>query len=159
MFLAAQLAYNLGFDKVNIITIDTDVAILGIYYQSILNGTIFPQYGTSTKVSSKVKVMKTVKKDEDFLIAASLLCENESVSTTVRETLERMVCLLYKTKQEVDVNDARYKLFTQSRKIPSSQSLPPTKDALYLHFERKTINANSGKKALEQSHTLPDPTT
>ena len=50
MFLAAQLAYDLGFAKVNIITIDTDVAILAIYYQSILNGTIFLEYGTSTKV-------------------------------------------------------------------------------------------------------------
>ena len=101
---------------------------------------------------------KTVQNDKDFLIAASLLGENESVSNTVRETLERMVCSLYQAKQEVDVNDARYKLFTQPSKIPSPQSLPPTKDALYLNFERANYQCQQWKKAHDRSHTLPDPT-
>ena len=36
MFLAAQFAIKFGLVKVNIITIDTDVAVLAIYYRSVL---------------------------------------------------------------------------------------------------------------------------
>ena len=46
MFLAARFAFKLGFIKVNIITIDTDVAVLAIYYQLILDGSIYLEYET-----------------------------------------------------------------------------------------------------------------
>ena len=49
MFLAARFAFELGFVKVNIITIDTDVAVLAIYYPSKLDESIYLKYGTSTK--------------------------------------------------------------------------------------------------------------
>ena len=48
MFLAAQFAFELGFERVNVITIDTDVVVLAIYFQELLNETIYLQYGTST---------------------------------------------------------------------------------------------------------------
>ena len=50
MFLAARYAFELGFERVNIISIDTDVAVLAVYYQSILDGKIFLEYGTATNV-------------------------------------------------------------------------------------------------------------
>ena len=37
-----------GFERVNIVTVDKDVAILGMYFQSMLNGKIYLQYGTSS---------------------------------------------------------------------------------------------------------------
>ena len=46
MFLAARFAFKLGFIKVNIITIDTDVAVLAICYQLILDGSIYLEYET-----------------------------------------------------------------------------------------------------------------
>ena len=49
MFLAARFAFELGFVKVNIQTIDIDVAVLAIYYQSILDGSVYLEYETSTK--------------------------------------------------------------------------------------------------------------
>ena len=50
IFLATQFAFDLGFERVNIITIDTDVALLALYYQSILKGRIFLEYGTSANI-------------------------------------------------------------------------------------------------------------
>ena len=49
MFLAAHFLFELGFVKVNIIAIYTDVAVLAIYYQSILEGSIYREYRTLTK--------------------------------------------------------------------------------------------------------------
>ena len=48
VFLCAQFAFDIGFERVNIVTVDTDVAILGMYFQSMLNGNIYLQYGTSS---------------------------------------------------------------------------------------------------------------
>ena len=44
--LCAQFAFDTGFERVNIVTVDTD--ILEMYFQSILNGKIYLQYGTSS---------------------------------------------------------------------------------------------------------------
>ena len=46
VFLCAQFAFDNGFKRVNIVTVDKDVAILGTYFQSMLNGKIYLQYGT-----------------------------------------------------------------------------------------------------------------
>lgn len=48
MSLCSQFALNIGFEKVNIVIVDTDVTILGIYFQSMLNSKIYLQYGTSS---------------------------------------------------------------------------------------------------------------
>ena len=48
MSLCSQLTLNIGFEKVNIVIVDTDVTILGIYFQSMLNSKIYLQYGTSS---------------------------------------------------------------------------------------------------------------
>ena len=48
VFLCAQFAFDIGFERVNIVKVDTDVAILGMYFQSILIGKIYLQYRTSS---------------------------------------------------------------------------------------------------------------
>ena len=54
-------------------------------------------------------------------------------------------------------NDARYKLFTKS-KTHSPQSLPLTKDALYLHIERSNYQCRHWKNVLDCHHVLEEPT-
>ena len=44
--LCAQFAFDTGFERFNIVTVDTD--ILEMYFQSMLNGKIYLQYGTSS---------------------------------------------------------------------------------------------------------------
>ena len=49
MFLAAKFAFELGFSSVVIKSIDTDVAILALYFASLLNGDLFLEVSTSEK--------------------------------------------------------------------------------------------------------------
>ena len=49
MFLCASYAATLCIDKVNIVTVDSDVAILSWYYQQEISTRILLEYGTSTK--------------------------------------------------------------------------------------------------------------
>lgn len=114
MFLSAQFAFHLGFEQVNIITIDTDIAILAIYFQSILDGKIYLEFGTSTRIQlfdilantmddrlihslpgihalsgcdstscfegkGKVKILKLIQSDDDFITAAALLGAAETL--------------------------------------------------------------------------------
>ena len=51
MFLCAQHAASLGFGSANIITVDSDVVILCLYYQSRINLSLVLEYGTGTKTS------------------------------------------------------------------------------------------------------------
>ena len=46
MFLCAAYASQLGFNSVSIITVDSDVAILSLYFQSKLGVEIYLQMGT-----------------------------------------------------------------------------------------------------------------
>ena len=50
VFLCAQFAFDIGFGRVSIVTVDTDVAILEMYFQSMLIGKIYPKYRTSSAV-------------------------------------------------------------------------------------------------------------
>ena len=96
--------------------------------------------------SVKVRIVKLVSVNEDFVSAMTLLGEEDEPSVVVKETLERLVCSLYLVKIEIDVNWARYKFFTKKKKPPPLQSLPPTRDALYLHIECANYNASCAKK-------------
>ena len=44
VLLCAEFAFDIRFDRVNIVTADTDLAILGMYFQSMLNMKIYFQY-------------------------------------------------------------------------------------------------------------------
>ena len=48
VFLCAQCAFDIGFGRVSIVTVDTDVAILEMYFRAMLNGKIYPKYRTSS---------------------------------------------------------------------------------------------------------------
>ena len=48
VFLCAQSTFDIGSERVNIVAEGTDVAILGMYFQFMLNGKIYLQYGTSS---------------------------------------------------------------------------------------------------------------
>ena len=50
----------------------------------------------------KVKMLKTVQKEEEYLAATSLIGENEFLLNAVKETLQQMVGSLYKAKSKVE---------------------------------------------------------
>ena len=84
-----------------------------------------------------------------------ILGGEEYPSAAVKETLEWLVCLLYQVKLKIDVNEAKYKLFTKKEKPPSPQYLSPTKNALYLHIKRANYQSQKWKKALDNHLHLP----
>ena len=49
MFLCLQHVHSLGFLRANIVTVDSDVAILSLYYQSRVSAHLSLEYGTSKK--------------------------------------------------------------------------------------------------------------
>ena len=59
---------------------------------------------------SKVKILKHIHSNEDFAIATALLGETERLSFGVKEVLERIICFLYKGKDEVNVNNVILKV-------------------------------------------------
>ena len=46
MFLCVPFAASLGFDSVHIVTIDSDIGILALYYQNQLKVTMYLEIGT-----------------------------------------------------------------------------------------------------------------
>ena len=50
-FLCAQFTFQLGFEQVNVVTIDTDVVVLAVYFQSQLTGKIYMEYGTAPNLA------------------------------------------------------------------------------------------------------------
>ena len=57
--------------------------------------------------SGKVRIVKLVSVDENFVSAMTLLVEEDEPSVAGKETLERLVCSLHQVKLEIDVNEAR----------------------------------------------------
>ena len=51
IFLCAQFAFQLGFERVNVVTIDTDFVVLAVYFQSQLTGKIYMEYGTAPNLA------------------------------------------------------------------------------------------------------------
>ena len=51
IFLCAQFAFQLGFERVNVATIDTDVVVLAVYFQSQLTGKMYMEYGTAPNLA------------------------------------------------------------------------------------------------------------
>ena len=76
--------------------------------------------------SRKVRMVKLVSVNEDFVSEMTLLGEEDETSAAVRETLERLVCSLYQVKLEINVNETIYKFFTKKKKQPPPQSFQPT---------------------------------
>ena len=73
----------------------------------------------STSVISgigNIKIFKVVCKDERFVNAAALLGESLDLSDDV-VVLEELFCSLYGLKEEISINEARYRLFTNRKKV------------------------------------------
>ena len=83
--------------------------------------------------------------------------EHEILSQTTRDVLEEYVCSLYGFKNEKDINVVRYKIFTNGKKLPDPQRLPPTSDALQLHFRRSDYQVYEWKNALNCDFEPLDP--
>ena len=77
--------------------------------------------------SGKVRIVKLVSVNEDFVFAMTLLGKEDESSVAVKETMERLVCPLYQVKLEIDVNETRYKLLTKKKEPQPHQALPPTR--------------------------------
>lgn len=60
---------------------------------------------------SRNRMVKLVSVIEDFVFAMSLFGKEYETSDSVKETLEKLVCLLYHVKLKIDLNKARCKLF------------------------------------------------
>ena len=150
--MCTKFAASLGFESASIINVDSDVAILSIYYQHRLDVKLFLRIGTGSKekifdiqtndlsidvadalpavhtlshcdsTSSfsgirKVKFFKTVCKDEKYYSAASILGESDTINDTVVEILEELFCHVYGATDEIDINSARYILFSKLKKV------------------------------------------
>ena len=63
--------------------------------------------------------------------------------------MEEFTCALYGTPAINNIQETRFKLFKNSRKTPDPQKLPPTKDSLYLHFDRTNYQVYEWKQALQ----------
>ena len=51
IFLCAQFTFQLGFERVHVVTIDTEVVVLAVYFQSQLTGKIYMEYGTAPNLA------------------------------------------------------------------------------------------------------------
>ena len=65
----------------------------------------------------KVKLFKTVCKDERYYNAASILGKSDTINDTVVEILEELFCHVYGATDEIDINSARYILFSKLKKV------------------------------------------
>ena len=191
IFLCCFYASNIGFNTVHIITVDTDVLVLALYYQRKLDLAIIVEMGSGANiiiydVSShtfdarivealpsfhalsgcdstssfngigKLKALKTLKTDDRFIDAVCSIGEELDLSADVSEVLEEYVCQLYGEKNERVINNCRFKIFAK-KKIPTPERLPPTKDALLLHFRRANYQSYEWKRALDKDCNLVDP--
>ena len=189
MFLCASFASSLGIDNVKI---DTDVFVLSLYYQPILNCSIYLEFGTGSNMKlydireselerkitdalpsfhaltgcdstssfsgiGKAKAFEVLKSNESFIDAMAILGEEENVSLIVENAIQEYVCCLYGFKGQDDVAEVRYKIFTNGKKLPDPNRLPPTHDALILHLKRVNYQVLEWKRALDNQFQVPDP--
>ena len=69
----------------------------------------------------------------------------------------QIVCRLYGLSKVNKVNDARYHLFTDKKKMPDPQKLPPSCNSLKLHLKRANYQTVKWKNSLRQYHEIVDP--
>lgn len=88
----------------------------------------------------------------------TLVEESKKMLLSVIEVLQSMVCSLYRARQDIDVNKARYKLFNEPSEQPPPQSFPLTKNALHLHFQRDNYKCLLQRRSLYSEFPLPNST-
>ena len=65
----------------------------------------------------KIKIVKAVCKNERFVNAAALLGGILDLSDNVVDVLEELFCSLYGLREEISINEVRYRLFTKRKKV------------------------------------------
>ena len=84
--------------------------------------------------------------NENFLSAMAHMGNSDEYSVVVKETLERLVYLLYQVKLKIDVKEVKYKLLTEKKKTLPQQSLAPTKDIFCLYTKCANYQCQYRKK-------------
>lgn len=79
------------------------------------------------------------------------------VPSNVNSNIEKFVCKLYGVDTE-KINEARYIIYCSPSRV-TQQSLPPTKDELYLHIARANYQAAIWRRALANEIQAPPPET
>ena len=67
------------------------------------------------------------------------------------------MAVLYGLNSIDKVSEARYRLFTNKKKVPDPQKLPPSFDALILHLKRSNYQTKEWKNALNSIHDFVEP--
>ena len=104
-----------------------------------------------------LKCLKMIISNEQFIDAAMEIGEHQNLEDKTLKVLEEFVCKLYGVKNVNNIDSARYILFTRSKKIPDPEYLPPTQDALILHFDRVNVQTYEWKRALYSDYEPLDP--
>ncbi|KAK3889705.1 hypothetical protein Pcinc_006271 [Petrolisthes cinctipes] len=95
--------------------------------------------------------------DDEILDALSTLRNDIDLPDDVCSQLERIVCLLYRSKIYTKVNELRWIRF--SNRAAEGENLPPTSGSLVLHIRRAHyISIICKKKNCETHPCLPVPT-
>jgi hypothetical protein len=188
MFLAVKIAQEIGCTKATIFTVDSDVAILALYYARFFQIPLFIHIGTCNNIKvldvtsteltpnfvgalpslhaisgcdsvsafhgiGKSKWLTIVENNEEFQDAMNLLGESLTISETLYDVIEQMVCCIYGMKDEVSINLVRFKKFC-TKKFPQPDQLPPTKDELKQHIKRSNYQSFLWKHALVRDEVI-----
>ena len=104
----------------------------------------------------KAKWITTAEKKEEYLDAMRLLGETLTISNSLFQTIQAMICHLYGMPEETDVNKVWYKRFRKAS-TPEPQQLPPTQDELLQHVKRANYQSYIWKRALFVNPDIQDP--
>ena len=103
----------------------------------------------------KAKPLKLVRQNPTFCSAFQALGESFIVSEEMVTALEAFVCALYGQKGCLQVNEARYVLFSSASR--EENSMPPNRDSLFKHVQRANFQAAIYKRSLAQRPSIPSP--
>ena len=126
-------------------------ALLG--FHAFTGSDVSGKFAGRTK-DSAFKIFMTC--DDNILRALAMLGNDGDLSDDIFSHLERFVCVLYRSKVHVKVNDLRWFLF--SNRAAEGENLPPTYGSLVLHIRRAHFVTMIWKKAGISHPHLPSPT-
>ena len=105
----------------------------------------------------KKGAFQSLKQNQDDILDLFEFGDNPvlDVSSPSTEACVRLVCSFYEKGNTYNINELRYRLFTQKSK--SGEKLPPTLDALILHLKRACYQTFIWKSACQPILNLPSP--
>ena len=106
-------------------------------------------------LKGKMKTLKQMKEDTDSVNELTKLGDNYEVGKDLLKALEIFVCKLYGNKDVTSVNEIRYSMFKQAKKVENN--MPPNCDSLHKHILRANFQAKIYKLSLTPKQDLPSP--